>query len=89
MTDVWQPPEFGGTKTHFKIGEVAKLLGVDPHVLRFWEKRFRSVRTERSKRGQRVYPRRSVETLLRIEQLLYVELYTIEGARRQLGERGA
>lgn len=88
MSEQWQPPPFGGTKTHFRIGEVAKLVGVEPHVLRYWEREFSSVRTERSTTGQRVYPRRTVEQLLRIEQLLYVERYTIEGARRQLGLRG-
>lgn len=75
-------------KQYFRIGEVAKLARVKPHVLRFWETEFRSLRPGKTKSNQRVYGRRDVALVLRIRDLLYDEGYTIAGARRQLGEEG-
>ncbi|RAL25556.1 hypothetical protein DL240_04190 [Lujinxingia litoralis] len=74
-------------KTYFKIGEVAKLLEVEPYVLRYWETEFDTLEPEKTKSGQRVYQRHDIEHLLEIRELLYVEMFTIAGARRQL-ERG-
>jgi DNA-binding transcriptional MerR regulator len=69
----------------FRIGEVAEAVGVKPHVIRYWESEFkRWIRPERSRSGQRVYSRHHVERLSQIRDLLYVERYTIEGARRRL-----
>jgi DNA-binding transcriptional MerR regulator len=76
-------------KFYFRIGEVSELVGVDPHVLRYWETEFRAVRPRKSGKGQRVYSRRDVELLIRIRQLLYVEGHTIEGARKRLRATGA
>lgn len=75
-------------KLYFRIGEVAEIVGVEPHVLRYWETEFRSVRPEKSRRGQRVYSRRDVDTLLRVKELLYGHRYTIAGARRKLRTEG-
>ena len=72
------------TKPYYRIGEVAELVGVEPHVLRYWEREFRSIRPAKSPKGQRVYSRRDVETLLRVRQLLYGEGFTIAGAKKQL-----
>lgn len=76
------------TKLYFRIGEVAKRVGVEPHVLRYWETEFRSIRPQKSSRGQRVYSRRDVETLLRVRELLYDQGYTIAGARKKLRDGG-
>jgi DNA-binding transcriptional MerR regulator len=75
-------------KQYFRIGEVARLLDVPSHVLRYWETEFRAVRPSKSASGQRVYSRRDVERLQLIKRLLRDERYTIEGARRALKERG-
>src|SRR5262245_19457773 len=75
-------------KLYFRIGEAAAVIGVEPHVLRYWETEFRSIRPKKSARGQRVYSRRDVETLLRIKELLYDHGFTIAGAKRRLRERG-
>ena len=75
-------------KIYFRIGEVARLLGVAPHVIRFWETEFKSLRPQKSRTGQRVYTRRDVERLATIHRLLKEERYTIEGARKHLRERG-
>jgi len=76
------------TKLYFRIGEVAKRVGVEPHVLRYWETEFRSIRPQKSAKGQRVYSRRDVETLLKVRELLYEQGYTIAGARKKLREGG-
>lgn len=75
-------------KQYFRIGEVARLLDIPSHVLRYWETEFRAVRPIKSASGQRVYSRRDVERLQLIKRLLRDERYTIEGARRALKERG-
>ncbi|HKQ68878.1 MAG TPA: MerR family transcriptional regulator [Polyangiaceae bacterium] len=76
------------TKLYFRIGEVASAVGVETHVLRYWETEFRSIRPQKSSRGQRVYSRRDVETLLRVKELLYQRGFTIAGARKQLRDGG-
>jgi DNA-binding transcriptional MerR regulator len=73
-------------KEYFRIGEVAKLLGVKPYVLRFWETEFPVIRPQKSRSQQRVYRRRDVERLRDIQRLLHEERYTIEGARKRLRE---
>jgi DNA-binding transcriptional MerR regulator len=75
-------------KLYFRIGEVAGLVGVEPHVLRYWEREFRSIRPTKSSKGQRVYSRRDVENLMRVRELLYGRGFTIAGARKQLREKG-
>src|SRR3954471_1509039 len=76
------------TKLYFRIGEVASAVGVETHVLRYWETEFRSIRPQKSSRGQRVYSRRDVETLMRVKELLYDRGFTIAGARKQLRDGG-
>jgi DNA-binding transcriptional MerR regulator len=71
-------------KHGFRIGEVAALAGVEPHVVRFWESEFPELRPATSRSGQRVYARRDVERVLRLRDLLYEEGYTLEGARKAL-----
>jgi len=75
-------------KLFFRIGEVAGLVGVEPHVLRYWEREFRSIRPTKSAKGQRVYSRKDVENLLRVRDLLYRDGFTIAGAKKKL-QRGA
>lgn len=71
-------------KLYFRIGEVSKLIGVEPYVLRYWESEFPEIKPSKSKSGQRLYKRRDVELLLQIKELLYEERYTINGARKRL-----
>ena len=75
-------------KLYFKIGEVAKLVGVKPYVLRYWETEFSILRPGKTRSRHRLYRRKDVETLLDIRRLLYTERYTIEGAKRRLREGG-
>ena len=75
-------------KLYFKIGEVARLVGVKPYVLRYWETEFRSLRLQKTRSKQRLYRRKDVELLLKIRHLLYEKRFTIEGARARLRELG-
>ncbi len=71
-------------KLYFRIGEVSKLITVEPYVLRYWESEFPDIKPSKSKSGQRLYKRRDVELLVKIKELLYDERYTINGARKRL-----
>ncbi len=75
-------------KPFFKIGEAARLVGVKPYVLRYWETEFRSVKPQKTRSQQRLYKKRDVELLLQIRHLLYDKRYTIEGARTRLRDQG-
>lgn len=71
-------------KLYFRIGEVAKLAGIKPYVLRFWESEFAGLGPKKSGTGQRLYRRKDVELVLEIKRLLYENRFTIEGARKIL-----
>lgn len=71
-------------QTEFKIGEVAKLLDLEPYVLRYWEKEFEILSPAKTDSGQRTYRRDDIELAATIRHLLYTEMFTIDGARRQL-----
>jgi DNA-binding transcriptional MerR regulator len=74
-------------KLYFKIGEVKKITGVEPHVLRYWESEFKIIRPQRASSKQRLYRRVDVENILRIKKLLYEDGYTVPGARKLLTEK--
>src|SRR4051812_40885580 len=71
-------------KLFFKIGEVCELVGVQAHVLRYWETEFPMLSPQKNQSGQRSYRKKDVETALKIKQLLYKEMFTIAGARKKL-----
>jgi DNA-binding transcriptional MerR regulator len=95
--DASDPPEPDGTedeaadlpdKLFFRIGEAAQLVGVETHVLRYWESEFQ-MRPQRSTSGQRMYRRKDIARFLRIRRLLHDEGFTIAGARKALFGVGA
>ena len=71
-------------KLYYKIGEVAALLELKTHVLRYWETEFPELRPVKSRSKQRLYRRKDVETALLIKDLLYQQGFTIAGAKKQL-----
>ncbi|MEZ5358984.1 MAG: MerR family transcriptional regulator [Candidatus Zixiibacteriota bacterium] len=71
-------------KLYYSISEVARITDLQPYVLRFWEKEFPMLHPRKNKGGNRYYQKRDIEMVNRIKQLLYVENYTIAGARKQL-----
>ena len=75
-------------KLFFKIGEVCDLVGVQAHVLRYWESEFPMLQPQKNRAGQRTYRRKDVEMALRIKGLLYDEGFTIAGAKKKLQTEG-
>jgi DNA-binding transcriptional MerR regulator len=67
-----------------RIGDAAKVLGLEPYVLRYWETEFSQLTPERTNKGQRQYSDADLDLLRRIQKLLHDEGLTIEGARRRL-----
>src|SRR5689334_19092384 len=80
-------PEEIPDKLYFRIGEVARLAGIKPYVLRFWETEFSALDPKKSGTGHRLYRRKEVQLVLEIKRLLYEKRYTIEGARKFLERR--
>ncbi len=75
-------------KLFFRIGEVAELIGVKPHVLRYWESEFDCLRPMKTRGTHRQYRRRDVELADLIRELVQEKGYSIRGARRRLRELG-
>jgi DNA-binding transcriptional MerR regulator len=71
-------------KLYYRIGEVCEIVGVEAHVLRYWETEFPALAPPKNKAGQRTYRPKDIELLLTIRKLLYDEGFTIAGARKQL-----
>lgn len=73
-------------RLYFKIGDVARICGVETYVLRFWETQFPQLKPNKSGTGQRLYRRRDVEMALEIKRLVHGEGYTLSGARHAIGQ---
>lgn len=71
-------------RMYFRIGDVAEIAGVQPYVLRFWEKEFEFLAPIKNAAGQRLYRKGDVEAVLLIKRLLYVERFSIEGAKKRI-----
>jgi len=80
MSEISKIPD----KLYFRIGEVAKMIGVEPYVLRYWETEFPDITPVKSKAKQRLYKRQDVELIYKIRDLLYQQKFTIKGAKRKL-----
>jgi len=73
-------------KRYYRIGEVSRITGVKPYVLRYWESEFRWMSPSKSRSKQRMYRQRDIETILLVKKLLYEERFTIAGAKLRLKE---
>lgn len=74
-------------KLFYRIGDVAEIAGIKPHVLRYWEAEFSALHPRKNHAGQRIYERRDVELVLEIKTLLHEQRYTISGAKKFLARR--
>ncbi|OCC14509.1 Transcriptional regulator, MerR family [Dissulfuribacter thermophilus] len=70
-------------KRYYRISEVSRITGVEPHVLRYWEKEFRQIRPRRIK-NQRLYTKKDLEIIKEIKRLVHIEGFTISGAKKRL-----
>jgi DNA-binding transcriptional MerR regulator len=75
-------------KLYYRIGEVSRITGVKPYVLRYWESEFRWMAPGKSRSQQRLYRQRDIDVIVLIKKLLYEERFTIAGARKRLRELG-
>lgn len=71
-------------RLYYSISEVSDMIGVKPHVLRYWESQFKMLRPKKGRGGARMYRKRDIEVLFEIKQLLYDQRFTIAGARRRI-----
>jgi DNA-binding transcriptional MerR regulator len=74
------------SRPYRSISEVADLIGVRPHVLRYWETQFNALRPRKNRAGNRMYRPEEIRTLIHIKELLYQRRFTIEGAKKKLLE---
>lgn len=73
-------------KEYYAISEVADLVGLPAHVLRYWESQFTVLNPSKNRSGNRVYQRKEIRLILLVKQLLYDEKYTVEGAKQKLDQ---
>ncbi len=73
-------------KPYYRIGEVAEYLGVEPHVLRYWEREFPQIKPRRAPSRHRIFLPQDIRLLETIKRLLHEEGYTVAGARRRLAQ---
>ena len=71
-------------KAYYQIGEVANMLSVKKHTLRYWETEFPKLKPRKNRSGKRIYTLDNIDLLKRIKNLLYEQNYSIEGARKKL-----
>ena len=75
------------SKLFYRIGEISRLTGLEPYVLRYWESEFPQIKPEKGSSKQRLYKQKDLDTILHIKNLLYKEGFTIPGARKKLNGR--
>lgn len=71
-------------KLYYSIGEVSQLTSLEPYVLRYWETEFPELRPKKNRAGNRMYTLDDIRLVFLIKRLLYIDKYTIEGARQKL-----
>lgn len=71
-------------KEYYSISEVCDLVGLRPHVLRYWETQFPLLNPSKNRSGNRVYQRKEIKLILFVKELLYEQKYTVEGAKQKL-----
>lgn len=69
-------------KMYYSISEIAEYTGIEPHVLRYWESEFPTLKPKRSRSGTRTYQKKDIEEIAAIRRLLHEQGYKIEGARK-------
>jgi DNA-binding transcriptional MerR regulator len=73
-------------KLYYSISEVCRMTGLEPHVLRYWETEFAQMRPRKNRAGNRAYRTREIQYIQYIRHLLHEEKYTLQGAKKKLGE---
>jgi DNA-binding transcriptional MerR regulator len=71
-------------RLYYRIGEVSRITGLKPHVLRYWESEFKMIKPYKGGSLQRLYRKRDLDLILKIKKLLYEEGFTIAGAKKKI-----
>lgn len=71
-------------RLYYRIGEVSRITGIKPHVLRYWESEFKVIKPHKGGSLQRLYRRKDLDLILKIKKLLYEEGFTISGAKKKI-----
>jgi len=71
-------------KHYYQIGEIANMLGVKRHTLRYWESEFPVLKPRKNSGGKRIYTSSDIDLLKKIKYLLYDQNFSIEGARKKV-----
>jgi DNA-binding transcriptional MerR regulator len=73
-----------GKKMYYSISEACAMTGIEPHILRYWEKEFSLLRPKKNSGGKRAYKEKDIEAIVRIKHMLEDEKYTLQGAKSKL-----
>ena len=71
-------------KRYYSISEVAVMVGVKAHILRYWEGEFPRLRPRKNRAGNRAYTEHDIKIALLIKKLLYEDRFTIDGAKKHM-----
>jgi DNA-binding transcriptional MerR regulator len=71
-------------RLYYRIGEVSRISGLRPHVLRYWESEFKVIKPHKGGSLQRLYRKKDLDLILKIKKLLYDEGFTIAGAKKKI-----
>lgn len=74
-------------RLYYSIGDVAKMFGVNPSLIRFWEKKFDIIKPHKNKKGDRQFTQADVDHFHLIFHLVKEKKMTLDGARLQLKEQ--
>jgi len=77
-------PPIPHERLYYRIGEVSRITGLKPHVLRYWESEFKAIKPHKGGSLQRLYRRKDLDLILKIKKLLYEDGFTIAGAKRKI-----
>lgn len=80
--------DFGLKKLYYSISEVSKLTGLEQYILRYWETEFEQLKPSKNRAGNRIYTNKNIKLILTIKKLLRDQKYTIEGAKKNLTDKG-
>lgn len=74
-------------KLYYTIGEVADKFGVNSSLIRFWEKEFEVLSPKKNENGKRLYTKSDLENLQLVYNLVKIEGYTLEGAKKIIDDK--
>lgn len=74
-------------KNYYTIGEISRITNIKPHVIRYWEEKFKIIRPIRLSSSHRRYTRKDLENILKIKEMLYTQGYSLNGIKKLLNRK--